>query len=135
MVAKAFWLATLAASQDSQSLRTSGSLFQMWSGETLGPWPVQTLINHPDHAQGTIKKGNVVLTALIVLHSMRKTSPNNPSADFLGLATDNNRRGPGLLVLTTAISYREPQVDVTVPGRSISFFLDTRTIYLVLKEF
>lgn len=43
--------------------------------------------------------------------------------------------GPGFLDLTTAISDRELQVDITILGRPISFLLDTEAPFVILPEF
>lgn len=62
------------------------------------------------------------------------SNPDDPSANLLGLALDN-QRGLGSLVPPTGISNREPQAVITTPGQSTSFLLGTEVTFSVLTKF
>lgn len=136
MLAKAFWLATLWALM-LPGLPKPENLWVLVSNvvrRITGPWACLNPCKLPRTCPRCHQEGQCSFDCTYVPHSMGTSSPNHPSADFLGIAW-TTEGVLGCLLLTTAIPNREPQVDITVQGRSSSFFLDTRTTYLVLKEF
>lgn len=77
------------------------------------------------------QEGHWVVNFPHVIQNRGTSPPDNPPIDLLGLAMAD-WRGPNSPDLTTAITSREPWVDIMVCVWPISFILDTGATYLVL---
>lgn len=98
-----------------------------WDRIFPNPW------RPPGPCSKCYKEGHWTVDYTHVPQGIGRSYPDHPSANLLGLEM-NNWKGPSSFDLTNVISNRKPLVVIIISGRSISFFLNTGAIYIVMIE-